>query len=119
MLKNYLKISFRNIKRHKGYSFINIFGLAVGMACCILILLYVQYELSYDKYHSHSDLTYRILISREGVFDQPFSGSPPRLASALKENFGEVIHVTRIKNEVTSVKNKTQFFQEGRFYFVD
>ncbi|MCJ7581888.1 MAG: ABC transporter permease, partial [Candidatus Aminicenantes bacterium] len=117
MLKNYLKIFFRNMKRHKGYSFINILGLAVGMACCILILLYVQYELSYDNYHPHSDLTYRILINREGFFDQPFSGSPPHLASALKDNYQEVIYATRVKDEVTSVKNNIQFDQENRFFF--
>ena len=119
MIKNYIKILFRNIKRHKGYSFINILGLAVGMACCILILLYVQYELSYDRYHPHSDLTYRILIGREGFIDLPFSGSPPSLATALKDHYQEVIHATRVKEEVTSVRYKTQFFQENRFYFVD
>jgi putative ABC transport system permease protein len=119
MFKNYLKIAFRNIKRHKVYTLMNISGLAVGMACCILILLYVQYELSYDSYHSHSKQTYRILLSREGFIDQPFAGSPPRLASALKDNYQEVIHATRVKNEITSVRYKTQFFRENRFYFVD
>jgi putative ABC transport system permease protein len=119
MLKNYLKIAFRNIKRHKGYAIMNILGLAMGMACCILILLYVQYEMSYDRYHPHSDQIYRILLSREGFIDRPFAGSPPRLASVLKDNFPEVIHATRVKNEVTSVRYKTRFFRENRFYFVD
>jgi len=117
MLKNYIKISFRNMKRHKGYSIINILGLAIGMACCILILLYVQYELSYDSYHPHSEQTYRILLNREGFI--PFAGSPPSLASALKDNYQEVFLATRVKEEVTSVRRKTQFFQENRFYFVD
>lgn len=119
MLENYLKISFRNMKRHKGYAFMNISGLAVGMACCILIMLYVQYELSYDRYHNNTDHIYRLLIGRKGFNDQSFAGSPPRLASALKDNYPEVIHVSRVKNEVTSVRYKTQFFQENRFYFVD
>ncbi len=119
MLKNYLKIAFRNMKRHKGYAFMNILGLAVGMACCILILLYVQYELGYDCYHPQADHIYRILISKEGFIDQPFAGSPPALASALKDNFPEVIHATRVKSEVTSVRYKTRFFRENRFYFVD
>ena len=60
MFKNYLKAAFRNIKRQKGYSFINIFGLAAGMAVCLLILLYVNFELSYDRYHENSDRIYRI-----------------------------------------------------------
>ena len=119
MIKNYLKIALRNFQRHKGYSFINILGLSVGMACCILILLYVKYELSYDRYHTHADHIYRILFGRKGFIDRPFAGSPPRLASALIDNFPEVIHACRVKNEVTSVRYKTQFFQEPRFYFVD
>lgn len=62
MIKNYLKIALRNIRNHKGYSFINIFGLAVGMACCILILLWVQDELSYDRFHEHRDRIYRVAL---------------------------------------------------------
>jgi len=119
MFKNYMKIAFRNMKRHKGYAFIRVLGLAVGMACCILILLYVRYELSYDRYHPHADHTYRILLSGEGFIDRPFAGSPPRLASALKDSCPEVIQATRVKNEVTSVRYKTRFFRENRFYFVD
>ncbi len=60
MFKNYLKITIRNILRQKGYSFINIAGLATGMTCCILILLYVLDELSYDNYYENSDRLYRI-----------------------------------------------------------
>lgn len=55
MLKNYLKVALRNIRKNPGYSFINIFGLVLGMGVSILILLYVQYELSYDTYHDTSD----------------------------------------------------------------
>ena len=51
MFKNYLKSALRNLYKHKGYSLINIIGLAIGMACCLLILLYVRHELSYDAYH--------------------------------------------------------------------
>ena len=64
MLKNYLKIVLRNIKRHKGYSFINIAGLAVGMAAFFLISLYVQYELSFDRYHENADRIYRVIRER-------------------------------------------------------
>ncbi len=119
MLINYLKTALRNMKRHRGYAFMNILGLAVGMACCILILLYVQYELSYDRYHPNADDIYRILISKEGFIDQPFAGSPPALISALKNNFPEVIYASRVKKEVTSVRYQTRFFRENRFYFVD
>ena len=60
MLKNYLKIALRNLRRHTGYSFINITGLAVGMACCGLILLYVQHEMSFDRFHERAHQIYRV-----------------------------------------------------------
>ena len=60
MLKNYFKIGARNLRRHKGYTFINITGLAVGMACCLLIVLFVQDELSYDRFHEKADRIYRV-----------------------------------------------------------
>nr|WKN39847.1 ABC transporter permease [Tunicatimonas sp. TK19036] len=63
MIKNYLKIALRNLARHKQMTLINVLGLAVGMAACIVILLFVQYELSYDRYHEKADRIYR--ISRE------------------------------------------------------
>jgi len=55
MFENYLKVAVRNLLRYKTYSFINISGLALGITCCLLILLYVQDELSYDRYHENSD----------------------------------------------------------------
>ncbi|MFC1492697.1 ABC transporter permease, partial [candidate division KSB1 bacterium] len=60
MFKNYLKIAFRNLIKQKGFSFINIAGLAVGMACCIFILLWVQDELSYDRFHENADVLFRV-----------------------------------------------------------
>jgi len=64
LLKNYLKITWRNLKRNKIYSFINVFGLAVGMACCIVIILFVQDELSYDRFHENADRIFRLTITR-------------------------------------------------------
>ncbi len=60
MIKNYLKVALRNIMRHRGYSFINISGLAIGMACCILILFWIQDELSFDRFHENSREIYRV-----------------------------------------------------------
>ena len=84
MLKNQFKIALRTMRREKGYAFIHIAGLAVGMAACLLIGLYVQDELSYDAFHANADRTYRVL--RE--FDIPdlhstISTTPPALAPAL------------------------------------
>ena len=62
MFKNYLKIAFRNIRKQKSYSFINIFGLSLGLTISILILGYTQFEMTYDKYHANSQNIYRILM---------------------------------------------------------
>ncbi|WP_332368025.1 permease prefix domain 2-containing transporter [Spirosoma telluris] len=60
MIRNYVKIAFRNLSKSKGYSFINITGLAVGMACTVLIFLAVRHETSYDKYHTNGSRVYRV-----------------------------------------------------------
>ena len=66
MLKNYLIIAWRNFRKHKSFSLINSAGLAVGMACFILIMLYVQFELSFDRYHEKADRIYRIVAQQSG-----------------------------------------------------
>ncbi|MDX1585382.1 MAG: ABC transporter permease [Balneolaceae bacterium] len=98
MLKNYIKIALRNLRKQKGYAFINIFGLAVGLACCILIMIYVTHELSYDKHHEYSERIYRVISKID------FSGNYLELASApapmgptLKQDFPEVEAVTRFR----------------------
>jgi putative ABC transport system permease protein len=96
MFFNYLKVTWRNIKRYKGYSFINITGLAVGLACCILILLWVQDELSYDRFHSNRDDLYRVVTewrkTEPATHYWPVSAP---LAPALKEEYPEIIKATR------------------------
>lgn len=64
MIKNYFKIAWRNILRHKGYSGINILGLAIGIAACLLILQYVSFELSYENFHTNKDRIYRVQQDR-------------------------------------------------------
>ncbi len=96
MFLNYVKIAWRNIKRYKGYSFINIFGLAVGLACCILILLWVQDELSYDRFHTNGDKLYRIVTEFHKT--EPVTHYWPvcaPLAPALKQEYPEVARATR------------------------
>jgi ABC-type antimicrobial peptide transport system permease subunit len=95
MINNYLKIAFRNIKRHKGFSFINIAGLSIGMTCSILILLYVQSELSYDKFHKNADNIYQVWAHLEKNTDRQFYALPLPLASAIKDKLPEIIDTTR------------------------
>src|ERR1041385_7676793 len=61
MLKNYIKIAFRNLWRHRVFSFINIMGLTVGMTACLLIFLYVRFEMSYDTFHTKANRIYRVV----------------------------------------------------------
>jgi putative ABC transport system permease protein len=97
MIKNYLKIAWRNISRSKGYSFINIGGLGIGMAASILILIWVQFEVSVDRFHENSDRIYAVwrTTSIEG---EPVSWdyTPAPYAPTLKEEFPEVEEVARI-----------------------
>jgi len=96
MFKNYLKIAFRNIKRHKIYSIINVAGLSIGMSCCILALLWVQDELSFDRFFKNSDNIFRI-IAEEQTSNQVIHNprSPNALITPLKNDYPEIINATR------------------------
>jgi len=99
MFKNYFKIAFRNIKNYKGYSFINILGLAVGMACCMLLLLWVQDEMSFDKFHEKAENIYRVeldLPRSTGTVHTRLTSYP--LGGALQENIPEVKYAARLAN---------------------
>ena len=88
MLRNYFKIAFRSLWRAKAHSFINVFGLGLGIACCILIALFVHDELTFDTFHSKADRIYRV-YSREdwGQNQQYFNTVTPfPMGAALKEN---------------------------------
>ena len=111
MFKNYLMTALRNINRQKMYSALNIIGLAVGLAAFVLIALYVQNELSFDKYHENSDRIYRLV--REGR-----TLTPPPLGQALADNFAEVEAVARIiQDKNTLVSRGDSHFLENEFYW--
>jgi ABC-type antimicrobial peptide transport system permease subunit len=96
MFWSYVKIAWRNIKRYKGYSFINIIGLATGLACCILILLWVQDELNHDRFHVNLNDLYR--INAEFHKTEPVTHYWPvcaPLAPALKEEYPEIARAAR------------------------
>lgn len=98
MLKNYLKIALRNILKYKGYSLINIFGLAIGMACCMVILLYVRHELSFDRFHSKAERIFRlnkIATSQDGVAEH-HAISSGAMGPALTSNYAEVEQSLRV-----------------------
>lgn len=117
MLKNYIKIALRNLKKYKAYSLINITGLAIGMACCILIIQYVRDELSYDLHHEKADRIYRLVDSLDmsESASRYFALSSAPFAPALKSEFPEVEDAVRFflgrRRMVTYGENK--YYEEG------
>ena len=99
MLKNYLKIAVRNLMKRKGFSLINIFGLATGMAVCLLIVLFVQSELSYDEHHKKADNIYRVALDRSYPGrTTSYAIIPQSYAGAFVTDFPEVMETVRIFN---------------------
>ena len=127
MLTKYLKLALRNLKRNKVYSFINIFGLALGITCCLLLSLYIWDEMSYDKHHKRASDLYRIITNFQSgsVVDRVGSASPP-VAMAIKDEVPEVEAAVRILNPpgvkeyfTTGEKEKTQSlmrYNDNLFY---
>jgi putative ABC transport system permease protein len=121
MIKNFILTSLRSMLRHKGFSFINIAGLAIGLAACIIILLFIIDELSYDRYHEKSDRIYRVTTA--GVFGSnefaaTYTAAP--LAKAICDDYAEVEHATRMmarNNRLVSYEEKA--FIENRFFYAD
>jgi putative ABC transport system permease protein len=97
MLKNYITIALRNISRNKAYSAINIFGLSLGVACCLLLAFYIQDEFSVDKHLADSENIYRIVTHFDGemVIDESGTASPP-IAMTANDEIPEVVSATRL-----------------------
>lgn len=121
MLKSYLTIAMRNIKKYKGYSLINITGLALGMACFLLIVFFIQFENSYDNFHENKKNIYqvvRINESGDNTEKKGITGAP--LAPLLLENFAAITHAVRFTNFRSElVSHGEKRFVEKRFFFAD
>jgi len=125
LIPNYLKTAFRKIKRQKIFSFINIAGLAVGLACCAVIILYVVNELTYDTFHKDKDRIFRVnayQVNQVGEFYMATTPGP--LGPMLKDTFPEVEEATRVvppyenSDSVLVVRKDKRFF-ETRVFFAD
>jgi len=125
MVKNWLKVAFRNLVRHKGYSLINLFGLAVGMTCAILIMLYVRDELSYDRYPAKAESIYRLGLEARTVNRGQLrtARTPPPWAPALARDYPEVLNYVRFKTPLVSwlvgYEEREKRFHEKGLYFAD
>jgi len=99
MLKNYLKIAFRNLAKYKFISFINLFGLTVGLTCCLLILTYILHETSYDKYNKQADRIWRVTRSfnnKDGIVSLHLGSVAPPFGPLLQNDFPDIEKITRI-----------------------
>ncbi|MGD9347360.1 MAG: ABC transporter permease [Candidatus Aminicenantes bacterium] len=105
MIKNYLKVAIRNLLRYKGYSFINILGLAVGIAASVLIFLYVTHEMNYDKFHEKADRTFRITADWSNQGDSRIHqlGTPYILAQTIRDKYPQVESITQLSGPLGDV----------------
>ncbi len=129
MLKNYLKIAWRNLMKNKTFSFINIFGLAVGLTSCMLITLYLYNELSYDSYHRNIGQLYQLgtTFVKEGKEDRT-ANTPAPMAKTMQQEFPEIAQSTRLIKLFSDDKTLMQFngpagsrksFYETKGYLAD
>ncbi|RIV17231.1 ABC transporter permease [Fibrisoma montanum] len=115
MLRNYFKIAWRNLIRYKGYTFINIAGLSIGLACCLVIFLFVQDELSYDAFHAKANRIHRIVNHRTSDGrEMDLARTPPPFGPTLRTTFPEVENMVRIfdfgSKELVAYEDK-KFFE--------
>ena len=121
MFQNYIKVTLRNLLKHKGYSFINILGLTIGLTSCFLILLYVLDEFSFDRFHEKADSIYRLnwdfkYSNNEGIGP----GTPPPLAAALVDELPEItasIRLYQVSDMIVRYEDK--FFNEPNIIAAD
>jgi putative ABC transport system permease protein len=125
MVGNYIKVGLRNIKKNKAYSFINIFGLVLGITVCILIFLYVNDELSYDKFYQDNDRIFRVtrewLNSKDGESSLHLARCAPPIAPLLKNDYPHLIEETaRVRADYqTLIKVDDRTFVEDRVYWAE
>ncbi|MFD1145187.1 ABC transporter permease [Larkinella insperata] len=120
MLRNYFKIAFRNLRRNKVFSGINVFGLAVGLASCLLLFIYISHELSYDNFHSNADRIVRVVMeySMEGQVSRvPQTGT--KVAPEFGRQFPEVESGVRMESRPAVVSYEDRRFSEKRVVYAD
>jgi putative ABC transport system permease protein len=124
MIRNYLKIAFRNITRYKFTAFINIFGLTIGLTSCLLIFTFILHETAYDQYQPNAGRVYRVTRSfnnaETGAVSLNLSTVAPPFGPLLKNDFGEIENMTRLlQNGATSVRYEDKILTEQNVYYAD
>jgi putative ABC transport system permease protein len=121
MLKNYIAVALRNLKKHQLLAFINITGLTLGITCCLIIFLYIQAELSYDSFHKDIERTFRVLRTNneEGVTRKTVWTSGPFATGLLTDFPAEIEQSCRVREDNGLVTFGEKSFQENKMYFAD
>jgi len=122
MVSNYFKIIYRNLIRNKTYTLINILGLSVGLSVCLIILEYVNFEKSYDRFHPQSSNIYRVILGSESSGQVTWDGANfAPAAPALKSDFSEVVEYVRITPEYFGIvlNYHEKVFEEKKVYYAD
>src|SRR5215213_1169156 len=117
MIRNYLKTALRNMTRNKISSFINISGLSIGITCALLIVVFIQNELSYDKFHKDADRIYQIVLNGNFNGQEFWAGNtPPPIGAALQKNFPEVESFARLFKTRDLVVRTQDDGSTGKFF---
>lgn len=119
MLRNYFKIAWRNLLRNRFFSAINIIGLAIGLACSLMITLYVKDELSYDRHHVNADRIYRLsrtFLSKDGTVSLRLGHTAPPFGPLIREDFGEVEQIVRMLETGALMRYGDLLFEEENVF---
>lgn len=130
MFANYLKIAWRNLMKNKTFSFINIFGLAIGLTCCMLIALYIHNELSYDSYHKNISRLYQVgtTFVKNGKPEDHAANTPAGMGRLMQQEFPEIVQTARLMGTFAEDKTLLQYsapngelksFYETKGYLAD
>ena len=120
MLRNYLTVAWRNLRRRPGFSALNVIGLAAGLTCVILIGLWVKHELSYDDFHPNAERTYRVLRTTNAPGPEgTTAGTPSALAPTLDEQYAQIETVVRVRERTYPVERRNQTRVESNLLYAD
>lgn len=120
MIKNYFKIAFRNFKKNKLYSFVNLFGLTIGLVTCMLIGIYIQNEITYDDFHANADRLVRVTSDlRMSGSEHQFAQTGTKVGPAFKRTFPQVLQYVRTMKSAGAITVNQQSFDEKNILYAD
>jgi putative ABC transport system permease protein len=120
MIKNYFRIAWRNLLKHKAFSLVNIFGLAIGIAACLIIFIYIRHELTFDQYNKNANRIARITATVHAPeSDIAMAPTPALLAPTVQKMFPEVEAVVRLERSTEIIHSDNDYFKEEDFYWTD